>query len=232
MWDNKMKAVTFSFDDNVEQDISTIEILNRYGLKGTFNLNSGLLGRHDKLIRNSVEVEHYKNRAADIPHIYAGHEIAAHTVTHPLLTKLSDADVLREVEEDRLALSEIAGYEVVGFAYPGGGVNYNDRVADLIRSNTGVRYARTTVDADSFERQDDLIRFKPNAYYINADLFDTAERFIGMKADVPQHLYIWGHSYEMDAGYISWERFEELCAYLGGRDDVFYGTNAEVLLAD
>lgn len=41
MWNGKKKAVTFSFDDGVTQDIRLIEIFNKYGLKGTFNLNSG-----------------------------------------------------------------------------------------------------------------------------------------------------------------------------------------------
>ena len=38
MWDNKRKAVTFSFDDGVSQDIRMIELLDKYGLKATFNL--------------------------------------------------------------------------------------------------------------------------------------------------------------------------------------------------
>ena len=33
MWQGKKKAVTFSFDDGVTQDIRLIEILNKYGLK-------------------------------------------------------------------------------------------------------------------------------------------------------------------------------------------------------
>ena len=37
MWNGKKKAVTFSFDDGVTQDIRLIEIFNKYGLKGTFN---------------------------------------------------------------------------------------------------------------------------------------------------------------------------------------------------
>ena len=40
----KMKAVTFSYDDGVTQDIHLIEMLSRYGLRCTFNLNSELLG--------------------------------------------------------------------------------------------------------------------------------------------------------------------------------------------
>lgn len=38
-----MKLLTFSFDDGNEDDVRLVEILNRYGLKGTFNLNSGKL---------------------------------------------------------------------------------------------------------------------------------------------------------------------------------------------
>ena len=35
------RALTLSYDDGVEQDVRLIEIMNRHGLKGTFNLNSG-----------------------------------------------------------------------------------------------------------------------------------------------------------------------------------------------
>ena len=38
MWQNKLKAVTFSFDDGVLQDQKMIDILDNYGLKATFNL--------------------------------------------------------------------------------------------------------------------------------------------------------------------------------------------------
>ena len=34
MWNGKMKALTFSYDDGVEQDIRLIEILDRYHLRG------------------------------------------------------------------------------------------------------------------------------------------------------------------------------------------------------
>ena len=131
MWNGKLKAITFSYDDAVKQDIRLIEILNKYGLKGTFNLNSGALGQSASIVREGVEIRHDKNAAEDIRHIYEGHEIAAHTLTHPTLTKVeSDTEIIRQVEQDRLRLSELAGYEVVGFAYPGGGVNNNDRVAN------------------------------------------------------------------------------------------------------
>lgn len=49
MFDGKMKAVTFSYYDGVTQDIRLIEMLDRYGLKATFNLNSELLGKSGSL---------------------------------------------------------------------------------------------------------------------------------------------------------------------------------------
>ncbi|MBO5127231.1 MAG: polysaccharide deacetylase family protein, partial [Clostridia bacterium] len=104
MFNGKMKAVTFSYDDGVTQDQRLIKIFEKYGLKCTFNLNSGLLGRPGSLIREDVTVAHVKPRACEVRRIYEGHEIAVHTLTHPALSNLSDEDVVREVEEDRIAL--------------------------------------------------------------------------------------------------------------------------------
>lgn len=49
MFQGKMKAITFSYDDGVTQDRRLVELFNRYGVKGTFNLNSELLGRDGEL---------------------------------------------------------------------------------------------------------------------------------------------------------------------------------------
>ena len=39
--EGKSKAITLSYDDGVFSDYKLVQILNRYGLKCTFNLNSG-----------------------------------------------------------------------------------------------------------------------------------------------------------------------------------------------
>ena len=90
MWNGKKKAVTFSYDDGVTQDKRFIEILNRFGLKATFNLNSALLGKEGSLIRNGVTVNHTKIKPEDVRAVYDGHEVAAHTLTHPALRNLPD----------------------------------------------------------------------------------------------------------------------------------------------
>jgi len=233
MFQGKMKAVTFSYDDGVTQDQRLIRLFDKYGLKCTFNLNSGLLGKPGSLIREDVTVAHVKPRPCEVRGIYEGHEIAVHTLTHPALSALSDEDVVREVEDDRLALSELAGYEVVGMAYPGGTHVMNEHVADLIRTRTGVKYARTTTSTHSFDLQKDLLIFNPTVYHhIEWDaLFRLGEEFIELKPDRPQIYYIWGHAYEFDI-HGDWERFEEFCRLISGHSDIFYGTNRQVLLPD
>ena len=83
MWNNKLKALTFSFDDGVVQDIKAIEILNKYGLKATFNLNSGLLS---KTIAHSNGMMVARVNKNDVAKIYSGHEVAVHTINHPNLS--------------------------------------------------------------------------------------------------------------------------------------------------
>ena len=232
MWNGKNKAITFSFDDGVTQDVRLIEILNKYGLKGTFNLNSSLLGIKRDLKCNDRTVSHNKVCPKDVRGIYDGHEVAVHTLSHPKLIEIEDDDtVIYQVEKDRLALSELCGYEVVGMAYPCGGENNDDRVAAIIKNNTGVKYSRTITSNYSFEPQDNLYRFNPSVHYAREDkMFELAERFLSLETDRPQIFYIWGHSYEMDAECISWERFEEFCKMISGKSDIFYGTNKEVIL--
>ena len=232
MFNGKMKALTFSYDDGVDQDKRLIEILNKYGLKCTFNLNSELLGRPGMLNIGGKPINHNKVQPEEVRELYKGHEVAVHTLTHPLLPNIADdAEIIRQVEQDRLNLSELCGYEVIGMAYPCGGQNHDDRVAKLIKENTGVKYSRTIISNYSFDLQDDLYKFKPTVYH-HAEfdkMIELGQKFLELEADKPQLFYVWGHSYEFDYAE-NWERFEEFCKMMSGHDDIFYGTNKEVLL--
>lgn len=229
---NKLKAVTFSYDDAVVQDIRLIELLNKYGLKCTFNLNSGLLGTPNRLIRNDSKICHYRIFPQDVKSVYEGHEVAAHTITHPSLPAIEDDNqIIYQVDEDRKKLEELVGYDVVGMAYPGGGENNNDRVAKIIKENTPLKYCRTIVSTHNFEPQDNLYRFNPSVYHLHFDkMMELGKEFIELKTDEPQIYYIWGHSYEMDFDSKNWMKLEEFFEMISGHDDIFYGTNKEVLL--
>ncbi len=230
MFNGFMKAVTFSYDDGITQDKRLIEILDKYGLKCTFNINSGLLGTAMSLNCDNVTVAHCKPRPDEIKKIYENHEVAVHTLTHPLLPELTDEEIIRQVEEDRRTLTEIVGYNVEGMAYPCGGENNNDRVAEIIKNNTGVRFSRTITSTYSFDLQDNLYRFNPTIYHRDVGGMERlANEFLNLNPTEPKLFYIWGHSYEFDINN-EWAWFEDFCKEISGRKDIFYGTNSEVLL--
>ncbi|MGB9620052.1 MAG: polysaccharide deacetylase family protein [Armatimonadota bacterium] len=54
----------------------------------------------------------------------AGFEIGSHTMTHPRLTELSDADLNRELSDSKHVLEDLIGREVVAFSYPYGAYDY------------------------------------------------------------------------------------------------------------
>lgn len=232
MFNGKNKALTFSYDDGVTQDVRLIELFNKYNLKATFNLNSELLGRPGALVRDGVDITHNKNKPEDVKYIYEGHEVAVHTLTHPCLPKIEDdSQILRQVEQDRVNLSELVGYEVLGMAYPCGGKNCDDRVANIIKNNTPIKYARTVDVTKSFEPYEDLYQYKGTLYH-HADwniLFEKGREFLELKTDTPKVFYIWGHAYEFDIFPERWEQFEEFCKMMSNQPDIFYGTNLEVL---
>jgi len=227
----KKKAITFSYDDGVTQDIRLIELLNKYGLKCTFNLNSGLLGKRGIHIRGAQRISHYKVHPEDVKTVYEGHEVAVHTLTHPNLARCEDAEVIRQVETDRLKLSELVGYEVEGMAYPYGYTADGGRVAELIRQHTGVRYSRTVALTGGFDPQEDLFLFNPTAYHLDFEkLMQLGAEFVELQPDTPKVFYIWGHAYEMDYSTDYWAKLEEFCRLISHKDDIFYGTNKEILL--
>jgi len=226
------KALTFSYDDGVTQDIRLIALFDKYGVKGTFNLNSDLLGHPGELLREGHTVSHNKNRPDEVRQIYAGHEVAGHTLTHPNLTQIDDPDeVVRQVEQDRRALSALVGYEVRGFAYPCGGVNHDRRVETLLRERTGVRYARTIESSGSFALPDDPYALRPTVYHHHGfeEMMRLGEQFLAVEPEEDMLFYVWGHAYEFDI-FNDWDRMEAFLALVSGRDDIFYGTNSECLL--
>jgi peptidoglycan/xylan/chitin deacetylase (PgdA/CDA1 family) len=222
------KILTFSFDDGVTQDIRFIELLDKYGLKCTFNLNSELLGKDGYLTINDKKINHNKIHPDKVRDVYKNHEIAAHTLTHPHLTTVSEDEIIRQVEKDKENLSVLAGYNVRGFAYPGGGVNCNRFVADVIKDKTSVEFARTIMHSYNFEIQDDMYLFKPTISFLKEkdETVRLCNEFINLETDDIKLFYIWGHSYEMDIN-DDWAFVEEILKKLGGREDILYCTNSE-----
>lgn len=222
IWNGYNKAFTLSYDDGVESDKRLIEIINRYNMKCTFNLNSSVLGSPHTWEKDGFVVRRLP--LDSLKEVYKGHEIAVHGAKHLVPTELDDEKLHDEFVVDRDRLKELFGVNPVGMAYAYGA--FNDKVVDYL-TGMGLRYARTVWDSMSFDLQDDLMRFRPTCHHNNEKVFDLLDEFIASDSDKPQLFYLWGHSYEFDADR-NWDRLEAICEKLAGRDDIFFGTNREV----
>ena len=71
----KTKVFNATYDDGVLQDVRFVALLNKYGLKGTFNLNSGLMESEFEWTHESGRVIKRLSKEKAVP-LYQGHEIA------------------------------------------------------------------------------------------------------------------------------------------------------------
>jgi len=222
--DGKMKALTLSYDDGVEQDMRLIEILNRYNLKGTFNLNSGLQSKSSELARGDVVIR--RMNVAGLPELYRGHEIAVHSLTHPHLEGLDKETMINEIMQDKINLERIFNTEICGMAYPFG--TFNDTVVEAVRE-CNLLYARGVKSTLSFDIPQDLLAYQPTIKHTDSPLMELAEYFIRLKPSKPQVFYLWGHSFEFDVDN-NWQTIEDFCRIISNRNDIYYATNAQALL--
>jgi peptidoglycan/xylan/chitin deacetylase (PgdA/CDA1 family) len=220
----KLKALTLSYDDGVEQDRRLIEILNRSGIKGTFNISSGIQSGANKGLKGEVEIRRMNVRT--LPELYKGHEVAVHSLTHPHLENLDKESIINELEQDKLNLQRIFETEIQGMAYPYG--TFNDLVVETVRE-CKLRYARGVKSTMSFDIPQDLLRFQPTIHHREPGLMELAEAFIKLQPSKLQVFYSWGHSYVFDVDN-NWQVIEDFCRLMAGKEDIFYATNAEALL--
>lgn len=94
----------------------------------------------------------------------SGLSIGAHTVSHPIIAKLSASEQRREIDASRQALQSILGEPVTVFAYPNGkpGQDYNDESTRIVRE-LGFRCALSTAWGAASDSSDrfQLPRFTP-----------------------------------------------------------------------
>ena len=209
----KHKALTMSYDDGRIQDRRLVQIFNRYGIRGTFHLNSGRLGEENRI------------HPEEIPELYRGHEVACHTVTHPTIARCPLPEVAAEVLEDRQALEKITGMPVRGMSYPNG--SFSDEIVSLL-PGSGIRYSRITGSSEAFTLPADPYRWQATCHH-NHDLLELGDRFLALfKTQYLYLMYVWGHSYEFDDR-DNWDLMEEFCRTMGGKEEIWYCTNIELM---
>lgn len=213
----KHKALTMSYDDGREEDRRLVALFNKYGIKGTFNLNYGI-DWDSRPGEPRVPTVEYKE-------LYKGHEIASHTYTHPTIERCPLEQVAEQVLEDRKGLEAITGYPVRGLAYPNG--SYSEEIEKLLPA-LGIRYARKVGSSDNFAMPRNLMEWKATCHH-NHNLLELGKQFVELsKTQYLYLMYVWGHSYEF-TNKNNWELIEEFCELVGGRDDIWYATNIEIV---
>ncbi len=226
MWNGKKKAVTFSYDDGIEQDIRLVNLLNEYGMKATFNLNSGIQTRASVFREEKSGILVRRMNQRNLKQLYAGHEIASHGLTHADLTQQDEETVYNEIFADKRNLESMFEQEVVGYAYPFGNCN---GLTDQIVKDCGFQYARTVECSGNFGFPGNLFRLKASFHHNTDGILGKIEEFLEKEAETPMLLLIWGHSYEFDV-WNNWDHIEKIIRRLAGRKEIYYGTNREVLL--
>lgn len=223
---NYKKAVTFSYDDGVTFDNRLIEIFNKYEIKATFNICTGAkkAAIEGWRTKNGVLVKRNDFSKKENITVYDGHEIAVHTRNHLWLNKIDDEILEEEIIGNKRDLEKMFNREVWGMAYPFN--TYDERTIKILKENNFI-YARGGNENHSFDVQEDLLRFRPTCHHNDPLLFEIAEKFLETESEDLKIFYIWGHSYEFEDD-CNWDRIEKLCRMIGGREDIFYGTNRDV----
>lgn len=222
----KRKALTFSYDDGTIHDRRLVSLMNQYGMKGTFNLNSGLFGRKENKIINGIDTDFSRIEEEEVKTLYAGHEVAAHAVNHSALTELPGRLASTEVLMDRQNLENLTDEIVRGFAYPYG--TYNETAEEILNA-CGIAYARTVVSTNDFALPRNFLEWHPTCHHESPQLTKLMERFCKEDAWNSQVFYLWGHSYEF-AQKDNWQLIEDFMKYVSEyKEKIWFATNIEIV---
>ena len=219
----KTKVFNVTYDDGVLQDVRFVALLNKYNLKGTFNLNSGLMESEFEWTHESGKVIKRLSKEKAVS-LYQGHEIASHTLTHPYMHDLSEQEILHELQEDKANLEKLFGREVKGFAVPFD--YYSERIENCVRQ-CGFSYARISQESRSFAPQTDYFNWKATVFHTDPELEQLTRQFIESDEELAIFQIV-GHSYDLDVEEL-WDRIENVFRMIASHDDILPMTTIEIV---
>ena len=219
----KEKAFNVSYDDGVAQDVRFVKLLNRYRLKGTFNLNSALM-KEDFRWTHECGMTICRLPAETARELYRGHEVASHTAHHPYMHDLCEGQILQEMWSDRYYLEKWLGMEVSGFAVPF--TYYSSLIADCAK-NVGFEYTRISEETNSFTLPEDFHWWRGSKFHWDEDLEDFADEFLRTDQELAL-CQIVGHSYDLDVMDM-WGRMERIFRKVSHDESVWPATHIELV---
>ena len=219
----KAKAFNVTYDDGVLQDIRFVELLNKYNLKGTFNLNSRLMENEFEWVHENGCV--VKRLAKDKARtLYGGHEIASHSLTHPYMDNLSEEEIMHELKTDKANLENLFGKEIKGFAVP---FDYYSELIEKCVKECGFEYARISEESRSFTPQSDYYNWKASVFHLDSELNQFVNNFLNTTEELA-FFQIVGHSYDLDIENM-WDKIENIFKEICADNDVLPMTTIEII---
>ena len=207
------KVLTMSYDDGREEDRRLVEIFDRHGIRGTFNLNAG------------IQDDPRRIPAEEYPALYKHHEIACHTYLHPTIERCPMEQVARQILQDRIELETLTGAPVRGLSYPNG--SYSKEIIELL-PKLGIEYSRVVGNTDDFAMPENFYAWAGTCHH-DQHLLERGKEFLELhKTQYLYLMYVWGHSFEFTA-HDNWDVMEDFCAMVEGKDDIWYATNIEIV---
>ena len=224
--EGKKKAFTMSYDDGDDSDIRLVETMRRYGVRGTFHINSNLCPPEP--LEHKADTWERLTMQECLDLYGEDMEISVHGANHTYWNKLPSPQAMLDIMDDRRALEALFNRQIRGMAYPFG--RTNDTVMDVLKL-CGVYYSRTVVSTEKFEipsTEREWLKLPATCHHKNPRLMELCDQFLSSENRLPPPMfYLWGHSYEFDNN-DNWNVIEEFCEYIGGRDDIWYATNIEI----
>lgn len=229
-------------------DLKLADLLDGYGLKGTFYVAKDYLGPH-------------RMTEADIRELSQRHEIGAHTLTHPRLTEVASEAAEHEIAASKAWLEDVTGKAITMFCYPAAA--HDEEVVELVKK-AGFRGARTTepmivdLPRDPYRIPTGIhaypfpFRKTDGGQFFWRHLLDPVKRQFSSirRLDLPVSAYLgwtrlartvfnvartrgsvfhlWGHSWEIEK-YEMWQELDQLLAYISGRNGCGYLTNGDLV---
>ena len=207
----KKRVLSFSYDDGSPQDVRLIELLNRYGMKGAFNLNGYRY------------VDYTEEQLQELRDLYRGHEVACHGYLHGWPERMPGASLVQELVECRRMLEKIFDTHVVGYAFPNGSV-CEDAVTAL--KLCGMAYG-INGRPNNFKLPDNFYLWPTTCHH--RDAMEHTKKFLKW---IDSYWYgplfiICGHSHDFRKEE-QWEEMEQILQMLAFNDQIWYATPIEI----
>lgn len=220
------KVFTMSFDDDCDTNGRMVELLKKYKLKATFNLNGNCFAKGER--NGPFGVAKFNNTEEEALAMFDNEycEVASHGYNHECHSKDPTSKAMLDIIHDRVKLEKMFGKIIRGHAVPFG--KYTEATNEILK-HAGFVYNRTGYLSYNFEMPKNWFEWNPTCSIVDGQSRDIARQFVAEQNPYSDGklFYALAHTYEF-VEYFPWDKVEEFCSIIAFKDDIWYATNIEI----